>query len=84
VDPVAMTEPNGDSREYGLYLAMAQCGIEMVVPLALGAWLDYVMGWTPWAAVAGAVLGFVGGMIHLISMSNKIGQSQSKKKKNGS
>jgi F0F1-type ATP synthase assembly protein I len=79
-----MTEQNRESRNSGLYAAMAQCGIEMVAPLGLGAWLDYAMGWTPWAAVAGAVIGFVGGMTHLIWMSNKLDQAQSKKKKNGS
>jgi ATP synthase protein I len=78
-----MTEPNRDSREFGRILALSQCGIEMVVPLAVGAWIDYVMGWSPWAAVTGAVLGFAGGLTHLIWMANKFDDEQSKKKKNG-
>jgi F0F1-type ATP synthase assembly protein I len=75
-----MAEPNRNAREFGPYLALAQCGIEMVIPLAFGAWIDYLMGWTPWAAVTGAVLGFVGGMTHLISMANKIDEASKKKK----
>jgi F0F1-type ATP synthase assembly protein I len=50
---------------------MAQVGIEMVAPIGLGVALDYWLGWTPWATVAGAVFGFVGGLVHLVSMMNK-------------
>jgi F0F1-type ATP synthase assembly protein I len=50
---------------------MAQVGIEMVVPIGLGVALDYWLGWTPWATIAGAVIGFVGGLVHLVSMLNR-------------
>lgn len=79
-----MPEQDPDQRQYGRYIALAQVGIEMVVPLALGAWLDYAMGWGYWAAVAGALVGFVGGTIHLILMAQAIEREETKKKKNGS
>lgn len=55
-------------RELGYYFALAQCGMEMVVPLGIGACLDYYFDWTPWGVVVGAILGFVGGLSHLIIM----------------
>ncbi len=56
----------------------------MAAPLALGAWLDYAMGWGFWATVAGALVGVVGGTIHLIVMAQAIERDQAKKDKNGS
>lgn len=58
-------------RELGRYYALAQIGMEMVVPVAAGIALDYYLGWTPWGAVGGAVLGLVGGMAHLITIVNQ-------------
>jgi F0F1-type ATP synthase assembly protein I len=55
-------------KEFGFYVALAQVGIEMVVPIALGFWLDQWIGSMPWATVVGAVVGFAGGLYHLISM----------------
>ena len=53
------------------YAALAQIGLEMVAPIALGAALDYWLGWMPWATVCGAVLGLVGGMAHLVAILNR-------------
>jgi len=66
-----MTQGAPDPKEVGRAYAMAQVGIEMVAPIGLGVALDYWLGWTPWATVAGAVFGFVGGLVHLVSMMNK-------------
>jgi hypothetical protein len=60
-----------DPKNVGRAYAMAQVGIEMVAPIGLGVALDCWLGWTPWATVAGAVFGFVGGLVHLVSMMNK-------------
>jgi F0F1-type ATP synthase assembly protein I len=57
-----------DSKEMRFYLALAQVGTEMVAPLLVGLLLDWLFGWLPWATVVGAVLGFVGGMMHMISL----------------
>jgi F0F1-type ATP synthase assembly protein I len=66
-----MTQGAPDPKDVGRAYAMAQVGIEMVAPIGLGVALDYWLGWTPWATVAGAVFGFVGGLVHLVSMMNK-------------
>ena len=60
-----------DAREMGKYMALAQVGVEMVVPLIVGLAIDSYVGTGPWLMVAGAVLGFVGGIMHLIALSNR-------------
>ena len=57
-------------KELGFYITISQIGLEMVAPLVLGLVLDYNLGWAPWGAVVGAVLGFVTGLGHLISLLN--------------
>jgi F0F1-type ATP synthase assembly protein I len=52
-------------------MALSQVGFEMVVPIGLGVVVDHYLGTKPWLTVAGAVLGFVGGLVHLISLSSK-------------
>jgi F0F1-type ATP synthase assembly protein I len=68
-------------RETGLYFALGQAGIEMVAPLAIGAWLDWQFGLGPWVIVVGAIIGFVGGTIHLIVMAQQIEREQTERKK---
>jgi hypothetical protein len=65
-----MPEPP-PSRDWSRYAALGQVGMEMVAPIALGALLDNYLGWTPGLTVAGALLGFVGGMMHLLALLNK-------------
>jgi len=69
-----------NSRELGYYFALAQCGLEMVFPLGVGIALDYYFGWKPWGAVVGAIVGFVGGLAHLILMVNRHDQENSNAK----
>jgi F0F1-type ATP synthase assembly protein I len=64
----------------GTYMALAQVGIEMVLPLGIGVWLDLRFGWTPWALIAGTILGFVGGLVHLVVLAQRSERDQSKKK----
>ena len=78
-----MPEPEPDSRETGMLFALGQTGLEMAAPIGIGAWLDYRFGWAPWAVLIGAVIGVVGGTIHLILLSQQIERERSKKK-NGS
>ena len=61
------------------YAALAQVGLEMAAPIALGAALDYWLGWMPWATVCGAVLGLVGGMVHLIAILNRPAEGPAKR-----
>lgn len=56
------------------YATLAQLGLEMVAPIGLGLLLDYQFGTMPWLTVAGAVLGFAGGMVHLVSVLGRKGR----------
>ena len=49
-------------------MAYGQIGLEMAAPIGLGWFLDFRLGTTPWLTVAGAILGLVGGLAHLISL----------------
>lgn len=60
----------GDQRDLGHYLALGQIGLEMVAPIALGWLLDSYFGWSPWAVVAGAALGLIGGLAHVVQMTS--------------
>jgi ATP synthase protein I len=64
--PVA--DRSSPDRDMGFYFALAQTGVEMVAPIAVGAFLDSRYGWSPWATAAGAVLGMAGGLWHMLSM----------------
>jgi hypothetical protein len=60
-----------DPKEFGYYVTLSQAGIEMVVPMALGIVADYLLGWPAWGVVlilGGAILGFVGGFLHLLHL----------------
>jgi F0F1-type ATP synthase assembly protein I len=58
-----------DPKELGRYLALANVGLEMVVPIGVGAALDHYLDWAPWGAAGGAVFGLVLGLTHVILMS---------------
>jgi F0F1-type ATP synthase assembly protein I len=60
-----------DSKDLGFYLSLAQVGAEFVAPLVTGALLDLYLGWSPWGIIVGAVLGFVGGLSHLVILANR-------------
>jgi F0F1-type ATP synthase assembly protein I len=60
-----------DARELGIYFTLAQVGVEMVAPLIVGLVIDYYADWGPWATIGGTVLGFVGGITHIVLLSNK-------------
>jgi hypothetical protein len=63
-----MTQPPPNPRETRYYFALAQIGLEMVAPIGIGLFIDYLFGWLPWATATCAVVGFVGAMVHLIVM----------------
>jgi len=60
----------GDQKDLGRYLALGQVGMEMAAPIALGWLADSYLGCGPWGVVAGAALGFVGGLAHLIKLTS--------------
>jgi F0F1-type ATP synthase assembly protein I len=61
----------GDPKELGFYFALAQVGMEMVLPLGVGVALDNYFAWSPWGLLIGAVVGFVGGLTHLVMLVNR-------------
>jgi F0F1-type ATP synthase assembly protein I len=71
----------GNGKDLGRYLALGQVGIEMVVPICIGAALDYFFGWGPWGVIVGTVLGFSGGMLHLIQMVQQLDKTAAKDEK---
>jgi F0F1-type ATP synthase assembly protein I len=55
----------------GYYFSLAQVGLEMVVPIGLGVWLQDEYGFRPWGVVVGAALGLIVGLTHLVVLSNR-------------
>ena len=53
------------------YATLAQVGLEMVAPIGVGVLLDHQMNTLPWITVAGAVIGFAGGLYHLVAILNR-------------
>jgi F0F1-type ATP synthase assembly protein I len=60
-----------DPKELGHYYSLAQVGLEMVVPVALGLWLESYFDWRPWGVVVGAVVGLVTGVTHLVAILDR-------------
>lgn len=53
-------------------LAIAGTAVmELVAPILVGVWVDQKFGWAPWGLACGAVLGFVGGISHLLVIANR-------------
>ena len=60
-----------NSRDLGYFFMLAQTGLEMVAPIGLGLLLDSYLGWRPWATVAGAALGLIVGIGHMVYLVNR-------------
>lgn len=58
-------------RQLGYYFALSQVGFEMAAPIGLGYLLDEWLGSLPWITIGGAVVGFVGGLAHLVVLSKR-------------
>ena len=67
-------------RELSFYYSLAQIGFEMVVPIALGVFLDDWLGLTPWITSVMAVVGFAGGLLHMVLMLNQRDREDSRTK----
>jgi len=74
-----LPQPSSPDRDLGFYFALSTTGIEMVAPIALGAYLDSAFGWSPWATVTGAVVGLVGGLTHMLIMLKRREERQASK-----
>jgi F0F1-type ATP synthase assembly protein I len=69
-----MPDQQPEARNWGRYAELGQVGMEMVSPIVVGILLDRYLGWTPWLTVVGAVVGFSGGMLHLLALLNRLGR----------
>ena len=68
------------NREMGRLMAIGQVGLEMAAPIGLGWFLDSYFGTLPWLIIAGAVVGLVGGLTHLVLMMNKAEAEEQRRK----
>jgi F0F1-type ATP synthase assembly protein I len=66
------------SKDMARYMALTQVGLEIIAPAVLGWLLDSQMGWGPWGLIVGAVLGFTGGLFHLVHLANKANEDENK------
>jgi F0F1-type ATP synthase assembly protein I len=78
-----MVEQPQDPSAVGTYFAMSQVGFEIVGSIGLGLLLDYYLNWQPWGIIGGTVLGFVGGIYHLIVLASKANKQEARGKKPG-
>jgi F0F1-type ATP synthase assembly protein I len=62
-----------DRRELNVLAMIFIVGGEMVVPVLIGIYLDRVTGWSPWLAIIGALVGFVGGTFHVLMIGRRLG-----------
>jgi len=68
-------------RELGYYFALAQVGLEMVLPAVLGIYLDQRFETVPWITMVLAVFGFTGGLLHLMAILRSKERDESADKK---
>jgi ATP synthase protein I len=43
----------------------------ILLPGALGWWLDRLLGWTPWLMLVGGLIGFAAGLRLLLATANR-------------
>jgi F0F1-type ATP synthase assembly protein I len=70
-----------DPREMGHYFALAQVGLEMVVPVVVGLLVEGYFDWRPWGVVVGAVLGLTTGLVHLVALLDRWERQGSRKRR---
>jgi ATP synthase protein I len=76
-----MPPEDPDRRRLGVYFALAQVGFEMVVPIAIGYWLDQQLNVEPFLLIVGAILGFAVGIIHVVVLSRSLDDQPPRDKK---
>jgi hypothetical protein len=69
-----------DPKELGFYYSLAQVGMEMVVPVALGVWLGDYLGSMIAGAISGAVIGFGVGLTHLLVLLKQHDRAERERK----
>lgn len=64
-----MLGDSGNRKDVQRAFAMAAVGTEIVIPVLLGWWLDSYLDSSPWGALLGGVVGFTGGIWHMVQLS---------------
>lgn len=73
--------PMPTPREMGYYAALAQIGMEMVLPAVGGVYLDQWLETTPWITCVLAVVGFTGALMHLMAILQRKKRDESSDQK---
>jgi F0F1-type ATP synthase assembly protein I len=64
-----------DKVEPPAWIGMTSLGFEflaaILLPGALGWWLDRLLGWTPWLMLVGGLVGFAAGLRLLLATANR-------------
>ena len=68
-------KPKGPGK-IGTYMSIAQVGVEMVILIPVGVWLDDHFNTQPWLTLAGIALGFFGGIAHLLFLGKQAEKEQ--------
>ena len=76
-----MRRSNGDSRPplvvaIGWVQQITTISLEMALPAGVGYWLDRRWGTDPWLVSAGALLGFVVAMRHLLQLAARASRNR--------
>ena len=67
-----MLRGSSDPKQLARLLAVSQVGFEMVAPIVLGLAADYYFGLSPWCLIVGLFVGLVGGVAHLVVISQQL------------
>jgi F0F1-type ATP synthase assembly protein I len=78
---ITMPDDSPERSRLAQYAALSQVGLEMVAPIGIGALIDLWRDWGPWCSTAGAILGLVGGVAHLIQILNARTSGESAKQR---
>jgi len=62
---------SGNPKDIQRAFAIAAVGMEMVIPALLGWWLDSYLNSGPWGALVGGVVGFTGGIWHMLRLAKQ-------------
>lgn len=64
-----MVGDSGNRKDVQRAFAMAAVGMEIVIPVLIGWWVDAYLNSGPWGALVGGVIGFGGGIWHMVRIS---------------
>jgi predicted Kef-type K+ transport protein len=58
--------------DFGLYLALGAVGVEIVIPIIVGAYLDPYLGGAGWGVAVGVVFGFALSLVHMVYLLRRL------------